>query len=255
MNKVVIGIIPTVKFSEEDNPFENTCTFIDNYSNKIAHENAIPIGLLLKDGKLDKNTLDICDGFVIPGGNRMYAIHFEIIEYAIKTKKPVLGICLGMQSMACYSRLKEYAIKRNIEPTAENLVTLRKQLQEEGIFMLEPLKQGHIHGEKIMTNEISINKENLSKSRHNIIISPNTKLYNILNEDEISVISLHSYRIYECGKDFKVCASALDGTIEAIEIKDDSLWMIGLQYHPEIEDSNIIWNEFIKVIKNKETIY
>ena len=193
MNKVVIGIVPILKFSEEDNPFEDTCTFIDNYSNKIANENAIPIRLLLKDGKLDKNTLDICDSFIIPGGNRMYAIHFEIIEYAIKTKKPLpgvgafgdailklktsgldkvvkdqikrekplLGICLGMQAMACYSRLKEYAIARNIEPTPENLVILRKELQKENIFMLEPLKKGHIHGEKIMNNEININEKNL----------------------------------------------------------------------------------------------
>lgn len=259
MNKVVIGIVPILKFSEEDNPFEDTCTFIDNYSNKIANENAIPIGLLLKDGKLDKNTLDICDSFIIPGGNRMYAIHFEIIEYAIKTKKPVLGICLGMQAMACYSRLKEYAIARNIEPTPENLVILRKELQKENIFMLEPLKKGHIHGEKIMNNEININEKNLLESRHNISIVPNTKLHTMLNKEEISVISLHSYRMYECGKDFKICASASDGTIEAIEANDESLWMIGLQYHPELENNNHIWNEFIKASENnkrkKETKY
>ena len=65
--------------------------------------------------------------------------------------------------------------------------------------------------------------------------------------------------MYECGKDFKICASASDGTIEAIEANDESLWMIGLQYHPELENNNHIWNEFIKASENnkrkKETKY
>lgn len=253
MKNIIIGIVPTINLFKNENPYDDKYTFTNNYSSKIIKAGATPIGILLNNGSLDKNSLEICDAFLLPGGNRMYSIHFEIIEYAIKNKKPILGICLGMQAMACYSRLKEYAEKRNIKPTPNNLVLLRKELQKENIFMLEPLKSNNIHGEKIMNNEIEITTKTLKESKHNISIIHNTKLYDILKKDDISVTSLHSYRIYESGKDFIISATASDGTIEAIESKDNSHWMIGLQYHPEIEDDNNIWNEFIKeTIKNKE---
>lgn len=172
-------------------------------------------------------------------------MHFEILDYAIKNNKPILGVCLGMQAMACYSLLKEEAKIRNQKEEPENLMQLRKKLQEENIYMLEKLETGHIHCEKIMNEEIEINLENLLSSTHFINILPNTKLYNIYKTNNINIVSLHSYRVYKCGNDFKISATADDGTIEAIEHIDEKLWIVGIQFHPELDENNPIFKAFI----------
>lgn len=249
MKKPIIGIVPTIKLKRNDNPYDDIYKFVDSYSSRIIEQNAIPIGLLLKEGELDKDILDICDGFVFPGGNKVDKIHYEVLEHAIKEKKTVLGICLGMQAMACYSRLKEEAKKRNIKPSPENLMKLRKKLPEDKIYMLEPLQPGHIHGEKIMNEEIEITRENLLASTHPITILSNTKLYECFKENAINTISMHSYRIYSCGTEFKVSATAEDGTIEAIEHIDNDTWIVGVQFHPELEKDNLLWKTFIDKTK------
>lgn len=252
MKKAIIGIIPTIKLNRNDNPFDDNYIFVNNYSSRIIEEGANPIGLLGKDGDLNEEALDICDGFLIPGGNRMYKAHYKIIEYAIRTKKPILGICLGMQAIVCYSRLKEIAKQKNIEPTIDNLMNLRKELQEEDIYMLEELESGHIHGEQIQKELIEITKENILASTHPITIIPNTKLYECYKKEKIEIISMHSYRIYECSNDFIVSATADDGTIEAIEYINDDLWVLGIQFHPELEENNPILKLFIKEVNNRK---
>ena len=44
--------------------------------------------------------VDLCDGIIIPGGYRIYEFYKYITEYAIKKDIPVLGICLGMQTLS-----------------------------------------------------------------------------------------------------------------------------------------------------------
>lgn len=253
MKKAIIGILPSIHFSKNNNPYEDVYKFVNNYGKRIIECGATPIGILLEDGKCNNDILDICDGFLFPGGDKIEEAHYEIIEYAIENNKPILGICLGMQAMACYSRLKEYATIRNINPTPENLISLRKKLQEENIYMLKKLDKGHIHGEKIMNDEIEITNENLLKSKHPIKIIPNTKLHKCFKSNQ-DIISLHSYAIYETSNDFKISATAEDNVIEAIEYIGNT-WIIGIQFHPELELNNPIWNEFITQVniqKQKE---
>ena len=117
--------------------------------------------------------------------------------------------------------------------------------------MLKKLNSGHIHGEKIMNEEIEITRENLLESIHSINIIPNTKLHKCFQVEKENVISLHSYILYETGKDFKISATAEDGTIEAIKYIDDNKWIVGVQFHPELEENNPIWKEFINEINNR----
>lgn len=48
-----------------------------------------------------KRIIDMCDGIICPGGNDFYDYDLRIIEYCHKINKPLLGICLGMQTMSC----------------------------------------------------------------------------------------------------------------------------------------------------------
>lgn len=46
--------------------------------------------------------LDLCDGVILQGGDNFYDYDMKAIEYLHTKDIPTFGICLGMQSMACY---------------------------------------------------------------------------------------------------------------------------------------------------------
>ena len=48
--------------------------------------------------------IDMCDGILMPGGDKMYEYDRYVTEYVIQSKKPLLGICMGMQLMCTYNR-------------------------------------------------------------------------------------------------------------------------------------------------------
>ena len=99
MNKnIIIGIVAR----EEE---------FDNIKFKIIAKNNMKylfgkcsyIGIINYNGEVDYNVLDLCDGIIIPGGNKIYPYHFKILEYAIKNDIPLLGICMGNQVIGLYS--------------------------------------------------------------------------------------------------------------------------------------------------------
>jgi gamma-glutamyl-gamma-aminobutyrate hydrolase PuuD len=107
MKKIVVGILPTLKLNTNDNPYDDYYQFIDMYSKKIIECGAIPIGILMNNGKLDTSSLEVCDAFLLPGGKKAESYAYETLYYAIIHNKPVLGICLGMQEIAIFSLIWE----------------------------------------------------------------------------------------------------------------------------------------------------
>lgn len=81
---------------------------------------------------------------------------------------------------------------------------------------------------------------------HKIKINLNSKLYEILGEEEIEVNSRHNYCIKETGLD--IVAYSEDGIVEAIEDKSKKFF-IGVQWHPESlpddENSNKLFDYYI----------
>ena len=138
-----------------------------------------------------------CDGFILPGGNVCYQLDEVVIDYAIKWDKPLLGICLGMQTLSkVLSGEKEIAYDNTIKNNT-------------CINHLEPNK----------------------KYVHLVIIDENSKLYSIIGEKEILVNSRHSYHVPELDNTL-VSARSSDGLIEGVELKDKK-FIIGVQWHPE----------------------
>ena len=62
----------------------------------ISYHN-IDNGSDIVDKKRIDYLLDLCDGFIVPGGTNWYNFDEYVIRYAIDKKKPLLGICLGFQ--------------------------------------------------------------------------------------------------------------------------------------------------------------
>ena len=243
--KAVIGIVPTCNLNKSDNPYDDKYTFINNYSKCIINNNGIPIGLLLNDGKSILDALDICDGFLFPGGKKLERIHFEILLYAINNNKPILGICLGMQVMAYFGILYDILKLRNLDITVDNLFEVYNENKK--VFETTDINEG-IHGYEIMKEIVNCNKENLENSKHDITVFKDSILYDVYKKENLNVYSMHIKAINKYGSVFNVSAKAPDGVIEALEYYDKNYFIVGVQYHPELNNDEL----FKRIIKEAE---
>ena len=236
----MIGILPQIKMKTDDNPYNDKYEYLDLYCKKIYECGAIPIGICLNNGILDKSTLNICDAFILPGGNKIWDCYYETIIYAIKNNKPLLGICLGFQALDIFSNIIDY--DKNTENLKNAYIELKKL--NEGTLLNKIDNNNHY--------KITINYENSTLVRHNInIIDKNSYLYKIYNKEKINEVSLHSYTPKNIGKEFKITAISDDQIVESIELIDDKKFIIGVCYHPEWDNDNLLFKELIIQAKKR----
>ena len=159
--------------------------------------------------------LNLCDGFIIPGGTNFYQFDEYIINYAYQNNKPLLAICLGFQALCSL-----YAPNRN---------------------------------KKDMTKKMNNDSHygNPKKYIHDIKIEKNTLLNEILKEETIKVNSLHHDYIDFIPNNLTVSAYSKDGIVEAVESKKHKFFL-GIQWHPEYlmdEYSIKIFDYFVNKVK------
>ena len=210
--KPIIGILGNRQI-DKDNPFNCYSKFLFNYAKRIRQAGGIPMGLVSEDVSLDE--LSVCDGFVLEGGNKILDNYLKVIDYGLKKRKPVLGVCLGAQAMGFYDSGR-------------------------------CLKKVHGH------NPVQFDMKFINDSKHDVFLDKNSKVYEALKRKKINVYSLHSYAIDgELFKKnfFKVSGKASDGTIEVLENKGPG-WVVGVQFHPELNKEYLgLFDELIKEAK------
>ena len=103
MKKIIIGILGTSEYMKTNDAFYDVYKYSNNYIKKIVENDAVPLLIPLVDDKLIEETLDMCDGLLLPGGSYIKEVNFKVIDYFYQRKKPILGICMGMQTLAMYS--------------------------------------------------------------------------------------------------------------------------------------------------------
>lgn len=200
MKKPIIGVVARPYIT--DNNRQVLC-ILENVRRHILRAGGIPLVLLptqdmiyinnkekelsQEDKEILDRQIDMCDGILMPGGDRIYFYDKYICQRANDKNMPLLGICMGMQVMCNYNNSNT-----NIK----------------------------IEGHKKPDDEYV----------HSVSIDKNSKLYSIINEDNIKVNSLHGYMVPNSG-DYAICARC-DDIIEGIE-KNDKLFNIGVQWHPE----------------------
>ena len=121
----------------------------------------------------------------------------KLVKYAIEYKKPILGICRGLQVI--------------------------------NVFLGGTLYQdvSYSKGQYIKHTQ----KGDTHVGTHHIRIEENSILHSVLGNEYI-VNSLHHLSVKDLGKNLKVTAMSNDGIVEAIEsTKDD--YILALQFHPE----------------------
>lgn len=180
-----------------------------------------------------------CDGLLLPGGADIAPTMYgqtpikecgkpneirdkaepEIFNAFLKTGRPILAICRGIQLM---NVVKGGTLKQDIksEQTYKHMDFLSR-----------------------------------SRSIHPVKIEKNSLLFNIVKADNIDVNSMHHQVIDKVGNDYKVTAKSADGYVEAIELEGYPFCM-GVQWHPEhmskkSEIQRKLFNAFVEQARKK----
>lgn len=118
-----------------------------------------------------------------------------LMQGFLDRNKPILGICAGMQLLACLNGCRLISDVRDLGP-----------------HVLEHDKRGHMHS---------------------VSIKEGTVLSRILAQPEITVNTFHREAVIDLSDRVAVSASTEDGVIEAIELPSHR-FAIGVQWHQEL---------------------
>lgn len=140
--------------------------------------------------------------------------HLELylLKKALNDKKPFLGICRGHQAQAIAAG-----------------GTLVQHIDNHSVESYDDLLKGPVH-------EVTIKK--------------GTKLYGIIQKEQIKVNSAHHQAVSNPGENIQVAAVAQDGTVEAIEHIDSDYFCFGVQCHPEAENDGDFEKLFLEFAKS-----
>jgi len=123
------------------------------------------------------------------------AVEREMVERYLECNKPILGICAGMQLLACVNGCR-----------------LWSDVQASSPAVLEHDKHGHLH---------------------QVELTPNTRLAALIGKPSILVNTFHREAIGELSQSVVASARSDDGVIEAIEVPSRA-FALGVQWHQEL---------------------
>lgn len=209
-----------------------------NYCEAVERAGGVPVLIpLMIDPKNLHQLYDILDGVLFAGGNdinpELYEeqpypttidcsekrdnTEFLLAEWSLNDKKPILGICRGMQllNVACGGTLYQYI------PTD----IINAQDHEAGLIHEDPIHLAHA-----------------------INIDKSSRLSRILNSPTLETNSFHHQSVKELGSNLKAVAWSKDGVIEALESSDGS-YTFGIQCHPETLEASTV-TEFRKLFSS-----
>jgi len=189
------------------------------YAEAVLAAGGLPIVLpYAEDEDAARQAVALCDALVVTGGafdippeaygaaahrllgeTKPQRTQFEqrVLRLALEARKPVLGVCGGMQLLAVELGGTLYQDIRDEIPSA---------LDHEQ--KTDPRTPGH-----------------------DARVEPGTRLAEIVGVERLAVNSTHHQAVRDPGR-ARVCAVAPDGIIEAIELADR--FAIGVEWHPEM---------------------
>jgi len=182
----------------------------------------LPVGVLPVDCRIRTEILDLCDAFIVEGGRAMNPFHVEVVEYAVKTGKKLLGICLGCQSIQAYFATKDEAEKSGWTGNIGDFYIYLRQEKHRKFLTPAP---GHYLNPFLP-------REGLENVKHPVYLTEGSHIARILGTTEVNGASFHSFCIGTPAPGLTVTGRAADGTIEAIEHGEN---IIGTQFHPDVD--------------------
>lgn len=207
MTKITIGITDCGRFANYENWFKEAGVIVVKLS--AASQNI--------------SDVDRCDGIVLSGGEDVHpkyyghpewmerkeelkldvnetrdAFEFQVIDRAVKQKKPILGICRGLQIANVY-------FKGTLIPDLPG-DTRTQHSKNQGV-----------------------------DQKHEIRIEPGSCLQGIITPESRAVNSAHHQSADKIGEGLRVTATGKDGIVEALEWADpaNKPFLLLVQWHPE----------------------
>lgn len=185
----------------------------DSYFNAVYAAGGLPIAIPYQLESQDAY-LEMVAGMIIPGGDypnpadwyvkpnqHPYhprpAVDLALIGKLVSLKKPLLGICAGMQSLGVATGGKLYLKVMDEHPGCQN---------HRGVSPCTPA--------------------------HEVQLAEGSLLARLTGKSTLMVNSHHNEAVARVGDGVRVCAQAPDGVIEAIEVVDHP-FALGVQWHPE----------------------
>lgn len=216
----LVGVLSPARMFRQDNPRRDEYRFGNNYGNRIYDLGGIPLGILPSDGRVSEKVLDKFDSFLICGGSKFWPHHLQVVHHAYTTGKPLLGICLGMQSIYYYFHVREYMElhgRRNDDLFAvfQEIRAMEGKLPDVTGHDLE-----HIRGREDETKQL-------------VRLLPGSHVHRLMGTDTIRAGSFHVHCIPpDPPAPIAVTGWAEDGTVDVIECGEK---ILGVQFHPEID--------------------
>ncbi|MBP3836801.1 MAG: gamma-glutamyl-gamma-aminobutyrate hydrolase family protein [Pyramidobacter sp.] len=216
----LIGVVPPAALYATPNSREDRYSFGNNYVKRIAECGGIPLGVLPVDAAVSEDYLDRFDAFLICGGVRNWPYHFQTVFHALNTGKPLLGICLGCQTIHRVFKTLDYMEKtRRRGDLWENYVEYRADSEHFLLERVEDHRRDMIRG-----------REN--ESKHAVSVAHGSFFHRLTGKNVICGGTFHNFRIIEPSAKLTVSGTAEDGTIEIVEYGEQ---LLGVQFHPEID--------------------
>jgi len=157
------------------------------------------------------------------------AIDFQLLDAAVRTGAPVLGICRGLQVV---NVARGGTLVQDIPSERPSEVV--HQTSRDGL------------GERAR-------EERVRRMDHAVKPANGTLLSEIAGAAEFSVNSRHHQAIDAVGEGLRVSAVAPDGVPEAVE-GDGGSWLVAVQWHPENLSDDVsrrLFGEFARVARER----
>lgn len=241
MRKPIIGIVPSYNMKNDDNdPYQDITKIVKMYTREVVKAGGIPIGLISPDSSM---YTELCDAYLFPGGSKILPEYYPLMYDALDNKKPVLGICLGCQTIATFFNVLED--KKSNPDLQDNEIYDKYKIDNPYLIRL---KDNSLHN-----HDISYDLEKIEAAKHEInITGHNTFLYDIYKEDILRKVSLHSSVIARTSKDLIVAARANDNVVESVEYHKDGNKFLGIMFHPEVMQDNKPFKWLVDSCKKEE---
>lgn len=223
MKKIVIGILGNV-MTQNDGRFKDYWKSYVNedYVTSVLKAGGIPVILpVVDDVEVMKKQVNSVDALIFSGGDadinpklyhqdiqekcstpndRRDFFDLHVMQIAKEMRKPTLCICRGHQIFNVFHGGSLY----------------------QDISYAKGARDWHSSkgAPDCLAHEIRIEKDSL--------------LYDILQEENISVNSFHHQFVKDVAPELRVVAKSPDGVIEALEYKNNDYFCLSLQWHPEM---------------------
>jgi putative glutamine amidotransferase len=197
------------------------CGKFENYRKWVESETGVKVVKLSMYNK-NADEMDECDGVIFSGGEDLHPklygkpefeldyglkeiiperdqFEYQVIAKAFSSKKPVLGICRGLQLINVF-------LEGTLVPD------------------IPAVLHSTDHG-----------KKNGVDQTHFVRVIPNTLLYNICGLELGTVNSAHHQSVDKPGDLLRISAYSEPSIVEAMEWKDplNKSWLLMVQWHPE----------------------